>query len=115
MPQSKIFVKSEGIILEKLDEGVHRKILGYNDDIMMVRIFFKSGAVGAKHSHPHRQVTFVEGGRFEVEIGGEKETLETGDSFMVPANVEHGLVALEDGALIDVFTPIREDFLGAEK
>ena len=111
MAQSDWFVKSDNIALESVCEGMARKILGYNDDIMLVRVFFEKGAIGEKHSHPHRQVSFVEAGRFEVEIGERKEILSAGDSFMIPAEVEHGAVCLEKGILIDVFTPVRDDFL----
>jgi quercetin dioxygenase-like cupin family protein len=53
----------------------------------------------------------VEQGSFEVEIDGEKETLKSGDSFFVPPNKVHGVVALEQGALIDVFAPYRQEFV----
>jgi quercetin dioxygenase-like cupin family protein len=51
-------------------------------------------------------------GRFELTLGNEKTTLETGDTYYVPSNTVHGVVALEDGILLDVFTPQRQDFLG---
>ena len=96
---------------EELGGGVRRQILGYDDAMMMVRVDFEAGAVGDPHRHPHRQVSYVETGRFEVEIGGERHALVAGDSFFVPPGVEHGVVALEAGTLIDVFAPAREDFL----
>ena len=91
--------------------GVRRQILGHGADLMLVRVDFEQGAVGALHHHPHRQVTWVAAGAFDVTIGSEKKTLRTGDCFFVVANVEHGVVAREAGTLIDVFTPAREDFL----
>ena len=96
---------------EDLGGGTQRQILGFDDALMMVRVKFEAGAVGTLHHHPHRQVTYVEAGRFEVEIGGARRTLEGGDSFFVPPEMTHGVVALERGALIDVFAPAREDFL----
>lgn len=111
MAQSELFVKGDEIPMAVVCEGMKRKILGYNEDIMLVRVFFEAGAVGEKHRHPHRQVSFVERGRFEVEIGGRKEVLVAGDSFVIPADMEHGAVCLEDGVLIDVFAPARHDFL----
>lgn len=111
MASSDVFIKNEDVALEQVGEGLSRKILGYNPDLMMVRVFFKSGAVGEAHSHPHRQVTYVESGKFEVHIDGRKQVLEAGDSFFVPAEKVHGCTALEDGVLIDVFTPIRSDFV----
>jgi quercetin dioxygenase-like cupin family protein len=69
--------------------------------------------VGAVHHHPHRQVTYVAAGTFEVTVGGERTTLGTGDCFFAKADVPHGVRALSAGTLVDVFTPCREDFLGA--
>jgi quercetin dioxygenase-like cupin family protein len=78
---------------------------------MIVRVEFESGAVGALHHHPHRQATYVAAGKFEVTIGGEKADLGVGDCFYTVADIEHGVLAREGGVLIDVFTPVREDFL----
>lgn len=111
MSSSNVFIKNKNIELEHVGDGLSRKILGYNPELMMVRVFFKKGAVGEAHRHPHLQVTLVEKGRFEVHIDGKKEVLEAGDSFFVPADQVHGCVALEDGVLVDVFTPVREEFL----
>jgi len=106
-----VFVQGSAIDWEDLGSGIERKILAYNGQIMMTFIRFKKGAVGAVHKHSHTQVTYVESGSFEVEIGREKKILRTGDSFLIPSNVEHGVVALENAVLIDVFTPMRDDFL----
>ena len=91
--------------------GLSRKILGYDEALMLVCARFEKGAVGALHHHPHRQVTYVAAGSFEVEIDGVKRTLNTGDSFFVAPNLVHGAIALESGMLVDVFAPAREDFL----
>ncbi len=96
---------------EPAEPGVTRQILGHDAELMMVRVTFEAGAVGYVHAHPHRQVTFVEQGSFEVLIGGAKKVLKKGDCFFVPADTDHGVVALEAGTLVDVFTPQREDFL----
>jgi quercetin dioxygenase-like cupin family protein len=63
------------------------------------------------HSHPHIQVSYIVEGRFEVTIGEVTQVVEAGGSFIVPTGVEHGVVALEAGRLVDVFTPHRADFL----
>ena len=96
---------------ETVAEGVRRQILGHGPDLMLVRVEFRKGAVGVIHHHPHRQVTYVVRGSFDAEVGNEKQRLAAGDCFFVTADVPHGVVALEDGTLIDVFTPAREDFL----
>jgi quercetin dioxygenase-like cupin family protein len=109
--RSELFMRSGELAWEELGGGVQRQLLGYDETVMLVRVRFARGAVGTRHRHPHRQTTFVESGRFEVEIGGERRVLEQGDGFFVPPDVEHGVVALADGVLTDVFAPAREDFL----
>ena len=108
--KSDAFVSGDGK-WEVVGPGVSRRILGFDKELMLVCARFESGAVGALHHHPHRQVTYVASGRFEVEIDGAKRTLGTGDSFFVAPDLVHGAVALEPGVLVDVFTPAREDFL----
>ena len=93
------------------DAGVRRQILGHGPDLMMVRVEFERGAVGALHHHPHRQAAYVASGRFEVTVGDERRELGPGDCFFVAADLVHGVVAREAGTIIDAFTPAREDFL----
>lgn len=79
--------------------------------MMVVRASFEAGAVGAMHSHPHVQSCMVERGVFDVTIGDQTKRLVTGDGYLVEGGVMHGAVAVEAGALLDVFTPMREDFV----
>lgn len=109
--ESKKYLIGEEIPLENIEKGIKRKMLGYNKDLMMVKIFFEKWAVGAKHSHPHSQTSYIEKGKFEVYIGEETKILNEGDGFYVPPNIEHGVKALKPGILLDVFNPLREDFL----
>jgi quercetin dioxygenase-like cupin family protein len=104
-----IFNKDHG--WEQVAEGVRRKILGYEQDIMLVLLEFKKGSVGALHKHPHKQVGYLVSGSFEVTVKGERKIMKAGDAYLALPNVEHGVLALEDSALIDVFTPYREDFV----
>ena len=108
------FIMSSDISWEQVDNGVERKILGYDDEVMMVCVRFKKGAIGTLHHHIHRQITYVQDGRFEVSIDGNKKVLKQGDCFFVAPNMAHGVVAIEEGCLVDVFTPVRKDFLKAE-
>jgi quercetin dioxygenase-like cupin family protein len=100
---------------EPVGEGLVRQIFGYNDAIMMARVEFVKDAVGAVHSHPHTQVSYVESGEFDVYIDGEQRRLGPGDSFFVGPSLDHGAVCREAGVLIDVFSPAREDFLDEGK
>ena len=108
---SATFVRTADAAWTPMAPGVRRQVLGHGEDLMMVRVEFDAGAVGAVHHHPHRQVTYVAAGRFEVSVGDERRTLGVGDCFFAQADVPHGVTALEAGTLVDVFTPRRDDFL----
>ena len=99
-------IESEGVA-----EGVERKILASSGKLMTVEVTFKEGAIGALHSHPHEQISYITKGRFEFEIDGKKYMLIAGDSYYVQPDLVHGIKALEDSVILDVFTPQREDFL----
>jgi quercetin dioxygenase-like cupin family protein len=107
------FVGSKDIEWEETAPGMKRKIMAYDENLMLVRVEFEKGAVGTLHSHHHVQITHVESGLFEVEINGEKKVLSAGDVFYVAPHLLHGAVCLEAGVLIDVFSPMREDFISA--
>lgn len=109
--QGQPFINSADLDFEATEEGVKRKILAYDDAVMMVAVYFEEGAVGTIHHHTHRQISYIESGRFEVTIDGNKKILKKGDSFLVAPDLLHGVVALEKGVLIDFFTPARKDFL----
>lgn len=111
MEQSNEFLLHKDIPLENTGEGVTRQILGYNQDIMLVKVNFQTGSIGEPHSHPHVQSSYIESGKFEVTIDGKKQILSTGDGFFVPPRKSHGLKCLEEGSVIDAFNPIRTDFL----
>lgn len=108
---SELFFKNPQYIWEEVAPGVKRKITGYNDNIMMVLVQFDKGSIGALHKHPHSQSTYVENGEFEVSIEDNTQLLKKGDCFYAPPNVIHGVVCKSEGVLIDVFSPVREDFL----
>jgi quercetin dioxygenase-like cupin family protein len=99
---------------EVVGEGVKRKIMGSDDAIMLINVHFEKGGIGPLHEHYHSQVTYVETGLFEVTIGRETKILKGGDSFYIQPHVLHGAICLESGVLIDVFSPIREDFIKKE-
>ncbi len=85
--------------------------MSYSKDLMLVKVAFIKGGIGTTHKHPHLQISYVASGIFEITINNETETLKEGDVYFVPSDVLHGAVCLEDGVLIDVFNPMREDFI----
>jgi len=105
------FVNNEEKDWEKVGEGVYRQMLGYNEKLMLVKVKFLEGAIGYLHQHIHSQGTYVLKGLFEVTINNEIKLLKCGDSFFVEPNIEHGVVCIEEGELLDTFSPMRDDFL----
>ena len=95
-----------------LDDKVSRKVLLHQNSMMLVEFTFKKGGVGQPHSHEaHEQIGYIAKGSFEVTVGNEPKTLSVSDSYYAAKNEVHGVVALEDGVIVDTFTPIRGDFL----
>lgn len=109
--KNRIWNPNEDIELEAAGNGVNRKILSYTDELMVVENHFAEGAVGAMHHHPHTQITYVVSGQFEFTIAGEKKIVNPGDSMLKKDGIEHGCVCLKEGVLLDIFTPMREDFV----
>lgn len=109
--KEQLFVEFAQIEWQELGGGVRRKVMAYGDQLMAVYVEFKRGAVGALHRHPHLQITYLESGALTTRIGGQTRVLKGGDFYYIPADVEHGVEALEDSVLIDFFTPMREEFV----
>lgn len=109
--ESKLYLLQNETPIVELGGGVSRQILGYNENMMMVKVLFEKGAVGALHTHPHTQTTYCASGSFVFTIGKESQTVKAGDATYIPPGVLHGVVCLEAGVLIDTFNPVREDFL----
>ena len=91
--------------------GVHIRTAAA-DKMMMSVVEIEPRAVVEAHSHPHEQVGMVLAGRAVFTIGGEEKTLEAGDLYRIPGGVAHKVVAIDGPAVaLDVFHPIREDYL----
>jgi quercetin dioxygenase-like cupin family protein len=111
MSEQQVFAQPGASNWLEVGPGNRRRVLIHTPELMQVEFGFDRGAVGALHSHPHVQVSYVAEGSFQVTIDGVTEVITQGGSFIVPAGLVHGVVALEAGRLIDVFTPMRQDFL----
>lgn len=108
---SDVFKLPQNVVWTDLGGGNLRAVLSDRPELMMVAFAFPKDGVGALHSHPHVQASFVAEGRFEVTIEGETQVIDQGGSFIVPPGALHGVRALERGLLVDAFTPRRDDFL----
>lgn len=108
-------LKYETIVSTNPEPGITRRILARGGSIMGVEVSFQKGAVGSLHQHVHEQVSYIVSGSFEYTVDGNVYQLKAGDSYYVPPNALHGVVALEDSVILDIFTPQREDFLEKEE
>ena len=71
----------------------------------------QKGAILPRHSHPHEQTGYLVTGKMELTIGAETSLLEPGDSWCIPGDMEHNATVLEDSVAIEVFSPVRADYL----
>lgn len=109
--RSEVFITEKGTEWEPAGEGVTRQIMGYDGQVMLVKVKFEKGAVGTAHTHYHTQTTYVASGKFEFTVGGKTQVVSAGDGIYIEPDVLHGCKCLEAGLLIDCFSPMRADFL----
>ncbi|SFT07543.1 Cupin domain protein [Paenibacillus sp. BC26] len=98
-------------IWEAAEPGVRRKILRADGGLMMMEVHFESGAEGYEHDHPHEQMSYCLKGAMAFIIDGTETVIRQGETIYIPSGARHGAKALEPSALLDTFTPIRQDLL----
>lgn len=109
--KNQTWVHNQDVDLEVCGEGIARKILAYSDNLMCVENHFETGAVGALHHHSHTQITYIVSGKYEFTIGDEVRTVCVGDTMLKMNDIVHGCKCIEKGIILDIFTPMREDFV----
>jgi len=95
----------------QLLEGVHLSTLVHGEKTLMGQFSIAKGSTIPPHSHPHEQTGFMVSGKLRFNVADEILEVETGDSWCIPGGTEHSVDALEDSVVIEVFSPIREDYL----
>ena len=91
--------------------GIRQKTLAHGDKTLMVEFRLQKGAVLPMHTHPHEQTGYLVSGRLDLTIGNEMRRLGPGDSWCIQADTEHGAKPLEDSVAVEVFSPVRKDYL----
>ena len=109
--KNQVWVRNREVTGKMVAEGVERRIKSYTDELMVVENHFKKGAEGVLHTHPHTQITYVVSGVFDFTINGETRTVRAGDTMLKKDGIEHGCVCKEEGILLDIFSPMRKDFI----
>jgi quercetin dioxygenase-like cupin family protein len=95
---------------EVLSPAIARKIIS-GEKAMVAQVFLAKGAVVPEHHHESEQITYILEGALEFEIGGKRIVVGKGQVLRIPSNVPHMAVALEDTLDLDIFSPIRHDWL----
>ena len=91
--------------------GIARNTLVHGDKTLMVEFRLQQGFPLPRHAHPHEQTGYLVSGRLRLTVGNEVRELQPGDSWCIAGGVEHGAEVLEDSVAIEVFAPVREDYL----
>jgi quercetin dioxygenase-like cupin family protein len=101
------------IPVETIAHGIERQMV-WGERLMVCRLTLAPHVVTNVHSHPHEQITLVERGRVRFTVDGQERILSAGDVLHFPSGVPHGATMLdEEVVLVDIFTPVREDFLAS--
>lgn len=92
-------------------EGIRQKTLVYGSNTLMTEFLLKQGSTLPLHSHPHEQTGYLIKGHMLFNFGNEEFEAWPGDSWSIPGGLEHCARILEDSVVVEVFSPVREDYL----
>jgi quercetin dioxygenase-like cupin family protein len=110
--------KEEAMFVQGSDDGyvdalpgIRRKTLSHGAETIMAEFRLRAGSPLPIHDHPQEQTGYLVSGRLLLTIGDEMHAVAPGDSWSIPGGVPHGAEVLEDAVAVEVFSPVREDFL----
>ena len=96
--------------MEQLNAAIGRQML-HTETMTIARIVLEAGAVVPSHQHENEQVANVLEGRLRFVVGDEEQIVAAGESVAVPSNVPHSVDALADSVVLEVFSPVRDDWV----
>jgi len=91
--------------------GILMKTLCYGERTLMTEFIMDAGSVLPLHSHPYEQTGYLVKGRIRLSIGGVEHDVRPGDSWCIGMNIEHGATIIEDSVAVEVFSPLREEYV----
>lgn len=97
--------------IQKQFMNIDFEVLAVGKESMVTKMLFKEKDFAPMHKHPNEQNGYVISGRYKLIVNNQEYIIENGDSYSIPANAEHSLEIIEAGQIIDVFTPVRQDYL----
>jgi quercetin dioxygenase-like cupin family protein len=106
-----MFNKADTLGYREVLDGVKLKTLVHGDRTLMSEFVLRAGASIPPHRHPHEQTGYLASGCLRLTMGEESLRAEAGDSWCIPGDIEHGVEVLEDSVAVEVFAPVREDYI----
>ena len=110
-----MFEKHSGSGYRLAIKGIEQKTLVYGEKTLMTEFLLRKDSTLPRHAHPHEQTGYLVKSHIRLLIGTEKCDAQAGDTWCIPGGVEHGAEIIEDSVAIEVFSPVREDYLPKEK
>jgi len=95
---------------EQMNPSFARQVI-HGENITVARVYLKKGCLVPEHSHPNEQISMLEQGTLRFVIGGVEKVVKAGQVLHIPPHVPHSAEALEDSVAVDLFSPIREDWI----
>ena len=106
-----MFRQSDDSGFKEVLDKIRQRTLVYGEKTLLAEFRLDKGAVLPRHSHPHEQTGYLVSGRLDLTIGTETHRVEPGGSWCIPGNVEHSACAEENSVAVEVFSPVRDDYL----
>lgn len=106
-----MFTKHDAITYAPALPGIERRTLCHGNRMLMTEFRLRAGSVLPAHAHLHEQTGYLVCGRLRLRIGAEEQEVAPGDSWSIPGGVEHQATIIEDSVALEVFSPVREDYL----
>lgn len=106
-----MFYKGQDSGYRQMLPGIKLKTLVHGEKTLCSEFRMEANSILPKHAHPHEQTGYLVRGRIRLTIGRESFEVRPGDSWCIPGNVEHSAEILEDSLAVEVFSPVREDYL----
>lgn len=98
----------------KVFDGITRKTLVYGDNTLLTEFILEKGKILPMHSHPEEQTGYLVSGHIILIIDGERHEIKAGDSWAIPGTVAHGAETIEDSVAVEIFSPVRNDYIPTE-
>ena len=103
----------EEVEREAMSEGIARRVI-HSGRMTTARIYLAAGSVVPRHSHDNEQLSHVLEGRLRFEFDSGTIEAGPGEVVEIPSNAPHRVAALEDSVAMDVFAPVREDWISGD-